>query len=394
MGLTAPKPTLAAGNVESGDHNAAVKTTFVADLEPNQTVTTYLLVQSKETRAKKTGEPYLSLRLADRSGRLDAKMWDGVGEVMSTFERDDVIKVQGIVQVYRDRLQMTIQRLRRADDSEIEIADYLPRTKRDIDEMFAAVRATTEQMSNPHLCALLSAFLDDEAIAAKFRKAPAAKSLHHAFVGGLLEHVVSLLNLARLCASNYSFIDLDLLQTGVILHDMGKIEELSYSRGFGYTSEGQLLGHIVIVLRLLDEKCRQIPGFPPRLKMLVEHMILSHHGKYEFGSPKLPMFPEALMLHYIDDLDSKLESMRAALAEDSHAEDEWTAYNPALERTLLDKNRFLAGPTSAPSPRAGAAPRIDGAGEQADSETKPRQGTLGLLGEKLQSALKKREEHD
>jgi 3'-5' exoribonuclease len=369
----------------------------VADLEPNQSVTTFLLVQSKEIRFKRSGEPYLSLRLSDRSGQLDAKMWDGVADIASTFERDDVIKVQGVVQLYRDRLQMTVQKLRPAQEAEIEIGDYLPHTRRDIGEMFEVVRETVRQMQNPHLRGLLEAFVDDEEIAARFKTAPAAKTLHHAFIGGLLEHVVSLLNLARLNAGNYDFIDLELLQTGVILHDMGKIEELSYQRAFGYTNEGQLLGHIIIVLRMLDQKCRQLPDFPQRWKMLVEHMILSHHGKYEFGSPKLPMFPEALMLNYIDDLDSKLESMRASLAEESHGRAEWTAYNPSLERMLLQKERFLEGSTGEPSARD-AAPAAADFGEETESgkqqaaaaSRKPQ--PLTLFGERLQSAIHKPKE--
>lgn len=374
-----------------------MKTEYVADLQPNQAVTTFLLVQSKEIRFKRSGEPYLSLRLSDRSGRLDAKMWDGVAEVAATFERDDVIKVQGVVQLYRDRLQMTVQRLRPAQEAEIEISDYLPRTQRNIDEMFQLVRDTVEGMENQHLKRMLQTFLNDEEIAGKFKTAPAAKTLHHAFVGGLLEHVVSLLNLARLTASNYDFIDLELLQAGVILHDMGKIEELSYQRAFGYTNEGQLLGHITIVLRMLDQKCREIPDLSPKWKMLVEHMILSHHGKYEFGSPKLPMFPEALMLNYIDDLDSKLESMRASLAEDAFGDDEWTAYNPSLERMLLHKERFLSDSPAPKRPAQSPSVGKGGFDDEAAPAARPAAAsgspqTMSLFGERLQSALDKPKE--
>jgi 3'-5' exoribonuclease len=290
---------------------------------------------------------------------------------------------------------MTIHKLRPASEAEIEIRDYLPHTRNDIEAMFARVYQTAEQMQNPHLRQLLKAFLDDEEIAAKFKKAPAAKTLHHAFIGGLLEHVVSLLNLAGLSAQNYDFIDVELLQTGVILHDMGKVEELGYERSFGYTNEGQLLGHIVIMLRMLDQKCRQIPDFPPKWKLLVEHMILSHHGKYEFGSPKLPMFPEALMLNYLDDLDSKLESMRASLAEESHGGRQWTAYNPSLERMLLQKERFLdesPGGDSTKRPGDGAGLREGSIEATAgDKPARPaaagKQQPLGLFGERLRGAL-------
>jgi 3'-5' exoribonuclease len=377
-----------------------VKTNYVCDLQPDQTVTSFFLVQSKELRFKKTGERYLSLRLCDRSGNLDAKMWDGVEEVAGTFERDDFVKVKGFVQLFRDRLQMTIQLLRRADESEIEIDDYLPRTKKNIDEMFGEVERAAGAVSNPYLKQLLEDILADQQIVARLKIAPAAKSLHHAVIGGLLEHVVSLLRLADLTASNYDFIDLDLLRAGVILHDLGKIHELDYGRSFSYTTEGQLLGHMVIVLRILEEKCRQVPGFPPNLKTLLEHMILSHHGKYEFGSPKLPMFPEALMLSYLDDMDSKLESIRATLALEETTPGEWTTYNPSLERSLLKKDRFLAGPEQSVGNALGGAeertrkaavsPTLGSeAGSRAehDPAPNPRPRTLSLFGERLQSAL-------
>lgn len=319
-----------------------MKTHFIRELEPNQVVTSYFIVHSKEVRLKKTGDPYLNLILADRSGVLDAKMWDGVPEVMETFERDDFVKVKGLVQVFRNKPQMTVHKLRRLEDREVNFADYFPHTERNIDEMWTELRAAVAGMQDAHLRGLVEAFLNDEEIGRRFRQAPAAKSLHHARIGGLLEHVLSLAGLCRRSAEHYPFIDADLLLTGVILHDLGKVFELHYQRSFGYTTEGQLLGHMIIVLDLLQAKAASVPGFPPKLKMLVEHMILSHHGHYEFGSPKLPMFPEALLLHYLDDLDSKLESMRASLMSDQNIEGEWTSFNPSLERPLLKKEKFLA----------------------------------------------------
>ncbi len=319
-----------------------MKTHFIRDLQPNEVVTSFFLVHHKEVRLKKTGEPYLCLTLADRTGTLDAKMWDGVPEVMETFERDDFVKVKGLVQIFRNKPQMTIHKLRRLADSEVDYADYFPHTERNIDEMWLQLRAAVSAMQNLALRGLLDAFLDDEEIAQRFRRAPAAKSLHHARIGGLLEHVVSVLGLCRLCSEHYGFIDLDLLITGAVLHDLGKIFELEYHRSFGYTTEGQLLGHMAIVMDMLNAKAALVPGFPPKLKILIQHMILSHHGHYEFGSPKLPMFPEALLLHYLDDLDSKLESMRASVAGDANLEGDWTSFNPALERPLLKKEKFLA----------------------------------------------------
>ncbi|HYM11082.1 MAG TPA: HD domain-containing protein [Bryobacterales bacterium] len=318
-----------------------MKTHFIRELEPNQVVTSFFIVHSKEVRLKKTGEPYLCLTLADRTGQLDAKMWDGVPEVADAFDQDDFVKVKGLVQVYRNRPQMTVHKLRRVEESDVDFADYFPHTDKNIEEMWAAVRAAVAGVRNEHLRALLNAFLDDEEVARRFKIAPAAKSLHHARLGGLLEHVVSLLGLCRLMAGHYDFIDLDLLVTAAVLHDLGKIYELHYERSFGYSTEGQLLGHMIIVLDMLQAKAAAVPGFPPKLKTLVEHLILSHHGHYEFGSPKLPMFPEALLFHYLDDLDSKLESMRATIAGDPNIDGDWTVYNASLERPLLKKEKFL-----------------------------------------------------
>ncbi len=181
----------------------------------------------------------------------------------------------------------------------------------------------------------------DPEIARAYRNAPAAKTMHHAFIGGLLDHVVSLFRSCDLVARNYPFINRDLLLTGAFLHDIGKVHELSYARSFSYTTEGQLLGHMIIELELLHAKLAQIPDFPAPLKILVEHLIISHHGQYEFGSPKLPMFPEALMLHYLDDLDSKMEAMRAQFERDAELDSPWTGYNSALARPLLNTQKFL-----------------------------------------------------
>jgi 3'-5' exoribonuclease len=329
-----------------------MKSPFVNELEPDKIITGSFLVHSKEIRQKKSGELYLSLQLGDRTGDLDAKMWDNVAEVVDSFERDDFVKVKGLVQVYHNRPQLTIHKLRRMDDSEIDFPDYFPSSKRDPEEMWDELRSVVAEIANPHLKALLEAMLDDPEIAARYRRAPAAKQIHHAFLGGLLEHVLSLCALARMVAPHYPSVDRDLLLTGVVLHDIGKIFELNYERGFSYSNDGQLLGHIVIAVRMVGDKLRSIPDFPPRLRTLVEHMVLSHHGQLEFGSPKLPLFPEALLLHYLDDLDSKMECMRALVDNDRQLEGCFTTYNSALERTALKKERYLAAEAEGPRPPA------------------------------------------
>jgi 3'-5' exoribonuclease len=335
-----------------------MKSPYVSELEPNRVITSSFLVQSKEIRQKKTGELYLSLMLGDRTGELDAKMWDNVAEVLDAFDRDDFVKIKGLVQVFHNRPQLTVHKVRRMDDSEIDFADYFPSSKRDPEEMWAELRAVVAGISSVHLRGLLEALLDDPDIAQRFRRAPAAKSIHHAFLGGLIEHVLSLCALARLVAGHYRNIDADLLLTGVLLHDIGKIYELNYERGFSYSNDGQLLGHITIAVRMVGDKIRSLPDFPPRLRVLVEHMILSHHGHLEFGSPKVPQFPEALLLHYLDDLDSKMECMRALVENDRQLEGCFTSYSSALERTTLKMDRYMASdgpPGLSSSPETNAA---------------------------------------
>ena len=340
-----------------------MKSPYVNELKPDQIVTSSFLVCSKEIRQNKKGDPYLSLQLGDRTGELDAKMWDHVAEVMETFERDDFVKVKGLLQIFHNRPQLTLHTIHRLDDREVDFADYFPASTRDPWEMWLELRGFAAAITNPHLHKLLAALLDDKEIAARFRVAPAAKQIHHAYLGGLIEHVLSLCHLSRMAASHYPSIDGDLLVTGAMVHDIGKIYELSYERGFSYSDEGQLLGHMLIAVRMIGEKLRDIPDFPPRLRSLVEHMIVSHHGQLEFGSPKTPVFPEALLLHYLDDMDSKMECMRHLIETDRQVDGCFTSYSPTLERVLLKKDRYLAGrapypPSAAPSapPSAPASP--------------------------------------
>ncbi len=326
----------------------------------NQVITSSFVVAAKQVKSKKNGESFLSLTLADRTGQIDAKMWDNVAEAVDTFEQDDFLKIRGLINRYNRRFQLTIHKLRRMEESEVDYADYLPKTSKDLDALWRTVGEFTASFANPHLKALLEAFRADPEIAAAYRTAPAAKTLHHAYIGGLLDHVVSLMKLCDLAARNYPEIDRDLLLTGAFLHDIGKIHELSYARSFAYTTRGQLLGHMILELEMLQAKVAQVPGFPAELKTLLEHLIISHHGKYEFGSPKLPMFPEALMLHYLDDLDSKMESMRAHLEREGDV-GEWTGYNPSLARPLLNKKKFLE--KKAEEPAAEPAAEGDGPGK-------------------------------
>jgi 3'-5' exoribonuclease len=307
----------------------------------NQTITSFFVVAAKQVRSKKNGDLYLSVILADRSGTLQANMWDNVADALDAFEQDDFVKVKGVIHKYNGRWQLTMHKVRRLEEQEIEYSDYVAKTSKDIEQLWRTLGEFVGSFQNPWLKGLVKEFMSDESIAAAYKNAPAAKTLHHAFVGGLLDHVVSLFTLCDLAVRNYPQVDRDLLLTGAFLHDIGKLYELAYQRSIAYTTKGQLLGHMIIELEMLHQKIARLPGFPDELKILIEHMIISHHGQYEFGSPKLPMFPEALMLHYLDDLDSKMESMRAQFEREAELDSPWTGYNPSLGRPLLNTRKFL-----------------------------------------------------
>jgi 3'-5' exoribonuclease len=330
-----------------------MKDFFICDCvrHENKVITSTFVVVAKQIKPKKTGEPYLALTLGDRTGQLEAKMWDNVEEVLDAFDQDDFLKIKGLINKYKNRFQLTIHKLRKLGDSEIEFDDYLPKTTKNIDELWQMLAAFVVSFQNPYLRSLVQTFMADPEIAAAYRNAPAAKTLHHAYIGGLLDHVVSLFRSCDLMCQNYPQVNRDLLLAGAFLHDIGKIHELTYNRSFTYTTRGQLLGHMIIELEMVQAKIALIPDFPPELKTMLEHLIISHHGQYDFGSPKLPMFPEALMLHYLDDLDSKMEAMRVQFQREADLDNPWTSYNPSLGRPLLNTEKFLAGtkPAAAPS---------------------------------------------
>jgi 3'-5' exoribonuclease len=328
-----------------------MKSPYINELQANQNIEAVLLVSHKEVRQKKTGEPYLSLTLADRTGDIDAKMWDNASEVIAQFSHNDIVRVKGAVQVFQNRLQLTIHKLKIVPEAEIDLGDFLLASKRDRDEMFRELMGHVTAMQSPHLKALIEGLFSDPAVAQAYRDAPAAKSVHHAWIGGLIEHVLSLCGLARFAGAHYPGIDADLLMTGVILHDIGKIHELEFTRAVRYGDQGQLLGHIHIGMQMVTDQIRTMPEFPPRLRDLLLHMILSHHGQLEYGSPKLPVFPEALLLHLLDNLDSKMETMRSHIERDSFLDGPWTGYSSILERSALKKERYL-NPVASPGAAA------------------------------------------
>jgi 3'-5' exoribonuclease len=328
-----------------------MKDIYIADLaafDEGRSFDSFFLVLSKQQRSTKTNKPYFNLILGDKTGQIEARVWDPTDpRIAKEFNQGDIVKVRGTATRFEERVQMKVEQLRLATAHEVDKADLLPATTCDVGQMWAQLEATIEGFSNPDLKRLLTALVADPAIADAYREAPAARQLHHAWLGGLLEHVISLLGLAERVAAHYQMLDRDLLLTGVILHDIGKIRELTWEIGFDYSVEGILLGHIQMGVDLVEKTIVGLPDFPERLRVLVVHMILSHHGKLEFGSPKLPMIPEALALNFVDDLDAKMQAMKSEFekcAREGRPADQLTGKVWSLDnRQLLNTQGWLDG---------------------------------------------------
>ena len=327
-----------------------MKDSYIADLarlDENQSLESHYLVLSKQQRTTRAAKPYLSLILGDNSGQIEARVWDPTDtRIAADFSKGDVVKIRAAVSKFEGVLQLKIERLRKLSTTEFDRSDLLPATTYDVAELWSKLEAAVASFTDPNLQRLVTAVLADPIVREAFIEAPAAKQLHHAWLGGLLEHVVSLIGLADRVVPHYPMLMRDLVVTGVILHDIGKIRELAWATGFEYTLEGQLLGHIQIGAAMVEKTIDSLPDFPPRLKTLVLHLILSHHGKLEFGSPKLPMIPEALMLNFLDDIDAKMQTLASEFqkaARQGKAADEMTDRIWALDqRTMLNSRAWLA----------------------------------------------------
>ncbi|HUY12800.1 MAG TPA: HD domain-containing protein [Terriglobia bacterium] len=311
-----------------------MKSQYVEDLEPGARIDTSFLVQSKERKIARNGSAYLDLTLRDSTGSVRAKLWDCDRSGLD-FEQDDVVSVAGSLEMYQGAPQLTIRRITRLAIDRQDLIDYLPRSRHDPEQMFEQLLCRIQELPETPLRQLLLAIFTDPEITARYKLAPAAVVMHHAFLGGLLEHVMSLLDLADRVCDHYTWLDRSLIFAGLLLHDLGKVEEINFERGFRYTTRGQLLGHITIGIEMIQEKLRNLPDFPTPLRDKLLHLVLSHHGKTDFGSPKEPVFPEALVVHYLDDLDSKLQSMWEQYQVDKNRLGEWTSRNRALGRELL-----------------------------------------------------------
>jgi 3'-5' exoribonuclease len=315
---------------------------YINQLTDGETVEEIYLVNDKQLRANRNGNLFLQVDLGDRTGTINARQWNASEPLYRSFEIGDFLQVKGKVQLFQGALQMILSHVERVQPEKIDLdlGHFLPHTELDVSKLLERVRSLLMKLVSPHLRALAECFLMDADFVRDFCRAPAGIRNHHAYLGGLLEHVATLLDAADRLLPLYPELDRDLLLVGIFLHDIGKVRELTFSRSFAYSDEGQLIGHLVIGVEMLNEKAAQVPHltgepFPPELLLRLKHMILAHHGSYEFGSPKLPMTPEAIALHYLDNFDAKVHSFNRDIRQDKNLTSAWTPFNQALQRKLF-----------------------------------------------------------
>ena len=306
--------------------------TFINEIKENDNVDSLFLVKEKSSGITKTGNAYLKLKLMDRSGEMEGRIWTSVETFANSFEKDDFVHVIGKSVSFQEHLQLNITHIQRVEEEEILFSDFFPMAEKDIEEMFRSLAEISDQIRNPHLHQLLKLFWEDESFIKLFKVAPASKWLHHNYLGGLLEHTLSMVQLVLKNASHYNGLNLDFLLTASILHDVGKVDELSYRRSFDYSDEGRLLGHITLGIERVEDKIRQLPDFPKDLSTLLKHLLLSHHGQYIWGSPKRPMTLEAVMLHYLDDMDAKMNGIQQFIKKQVLEGSRWSGYHRIFEQ--------------------------------------------------------------
>ncbi|MDY6906376.1 MAG: HD domain-containing protein [Thermodesulfobacteriota bacterium] len=310
-----------------------MKAQFISDFRTGDTIVGIFSLASRTTARKKDGSPFLRLVLADRTGSINAVVWDDVDQAEQATASSPFVHIKGDVSQYRDAHQLTVKTIKPCDPDTVDPADFLPVTEKDVNAMFRRMLAITREMRSEDIKALLEQFWTDDAfVEEQFKRSPAAKMMHHAYLGGLLEHTLAVAELALVVADRYSEkLDRDMLVAGAILHDIGKTREFVYDYRIDYSDEGRLLGHIVMGMNMVDEKLALLQGFPREKAMLVKHMIASHHGNRELGSPEPPKTLEAMVLNHIDEMDSKVTGIHDFMA-GHEAGQSWTGFHRPMER--------------------------------------------------------------
>jgi 3'-5' exoribonuclease len=326
---------------------------FIKDIRPGEEVKSVFFTQRKELRKTRRGDPYISLELADRSGSVEAKIWDQVAKYKDSFSEKEFVAVNGRAGIYQDQLQLEIKTIRRCREEEVDLEQFLRKARADLVELEETLRLLVSELKERNLRELLDRLLEDEGFMERFRRAPAAKSYHHPYLGGLLEHTVSVALVCDKVCNLYPGVDRELLISAAILHDVGKIKELEYGRAILYSDEGRFLGHLVLGDEMVRELIQDMPGFPPELEMRLRHAILSHHGELEWGSPKQPMTMEALILHHVDNLDAKANSFMEVAERRIEGDGRWTDMRNLFKRPLyvpkaIDQERDLPLEEGAP----------------------------------------------
>lgn len=339
-----------------------MKTLFISDISDGQQVQGQFLVKSMSRLETKAGKPYLNLTLMDNSGDIVGRVWDQADKWQGLCSQGAVVEVTAQCQSFRGTLQLNIGSVAQVDEGQVDMADFVPASEHDPDEMAAELVGLIRKLDNPFIRKLLLKFFNDEQFMAVYKKAPAAKAMHHAYVGGLLEHTLGVSRLASATCALYPQLDLSLLTAGALLHDIGKMEEFDFSSyPADYSDKGRLMGHMVIGCEMVEEKIRRIKDFPEELAVRIKHLILSHHGRHDFGSPTLPMLSEGFVLNFLDDLDAKLNTIEGVRAKMKEPGYQWSDYQRSLERFLFVKGHSeeeKEGPQTEEPPRPTEQPRL------------------------------------
>ncbi|MFY9397942.1 MAG: HD domain-containing protein [Desulfomonilia bacterium] len=311
---------------------------YVTEYREGDPVRSVFLLSQRKLLTARNGKPYARLMLADKSGEIMGMVWDDAQDKVSELTPGDVVGVRGIVEAFDGRLQVKVEKVVRLSEAEVEISELIPAASGDIPSMMAELDQWVAGIGNRHLRALVEAVFSADGVRESFQKAPAAKGVHHSYLGGLLEHTLSILRLIEGILPSYAHLNLnrDLLVAGAVLHDIGKIYEYSFRRAIDMTAMGRLVGHIYLSASMADQAISRIPGFPAELRLQVLHLILGHHGQLEFGSPKLPMTREALLLHMLDDLDAKITGF-SSIIEATPRDEEFSSYSPIYNRQIYTR---------------------------------------------------------
>lgn len=305
---------------------------FVSQLSDKEPVQSIFLIKEKFLLKGKNGKAYISIALSDRTGAVDGRIWDNVDEISSAFQAGDFVRIKGVVHMFQNRRQVVVHKVERTRDGEYELRDFINAASEDPEKMMTDLRKIVDEIRDPHIKNLILNVIEDPEIRPRLLRCPAAKTIHHAYLGGLLEHILSIAQIMQFLARHYPILNQDLLIFGAIFHDIGKLWELEFDSATAYTDSGRLIGHLVMSVELIEKHSAKIADFPSELKLVLKHIVLSHHGKQEFGSPKVPQFLEAFIVAFIDDFDSKVNTIHHFMSSERQSGEKWSRFHQLFDR--------------------------------------------------------------